>query len=186
MGQTAAQDHLELLVRTNGDPTRLAPAIRAAVRDFDPLLPAPTVSTLSAATSAVLLRQRLAALVTAVLGVVGLLLAVVGLYGMVAYSTSRRTREIGVRLALGADHRDVLRLVVSEGMRPVAVGMAIGLVLALGATRLLVSYLFGVSPLDAITFVGVAAILTVVALMASYLPARRAAAIDPVRALRAE
>jgi len=186
IAQAAAQSHVELLVRTTGDPARLAAAIRTAVRDFDPLLPVPAVTTLSAATSAVLLRQRLAAVVTAVLGVVGLMLAAVGLYGIVAYSISQRTREIGVRIALGADRREVVRLVVGEGMRPVAVGMAIGLVLALGATRLLVSFLFGVSPLDAITFVGVAALLTVVALTASYLPARRAAATDPVRALRAE
>nr|MDQ6925690.1 ABC transporter permease [Candidatus Eremiobacteraeota bacterium] len=187
IGQTAAPaNHAELLVRTSGDPTRLAPAIRAAVRAFDPQLPAPTVTTLSAATSGVLLPQRVAALVTAVLGFVGLLLAAVGLYGMVAYSVGQRTREIGVRLALGADRRDVVRLVVGEGMRPVAVGMAIGLLLAFGATRLLRSFLFGVSPLDAVTFVGGAAMLTAVALTASYLPARRAAATNPVRALRAE
>jgi predicted permease len=186
IGQSSAQNHVELLVRTSGDPTRLAGAIRAGVRDFDPLLPAPAVTTLSAATSVALLRQRVAALVTAVLGVVGLLLAAVGLYGIVAYSISQRTREIGVRIALGADRGDVLRLVVREGMRPVVVGMGIGVVLALGATRLLVSLLFGVSPFDAITFVGVAAVLALVALTASYLPARRAATTDPVKALRAD
>ena len=179
-------DHAELLVRTTGDPARLAPAIRAAVRNVDPFLPAPTATTLSAATGAVLLPQRVAALVTAVLGVVGLLLAAVGLYGIVAYLGGQRTREIGVRVALGAGRRDVLRLVVSEGMRPVAVGLAIGLLLAFGATRLLASFLLGVSPLDAITFVGGAAVLTAVALTASYLPARRAAAVDPLVALRQE
>ena len=184
--QTGVKYHAELLVRTSGNPARLAPAIRAAVRNFDPLLPAPTVTTLSASTGAVLLPQRVAALVTAVLGFVGLLLAAVGLYGIVAYLVGQRTREIGVRLALGAGRHDVLRLVVGEGMRPVAVGLAIGLLLALGATRLLTSFLFGVSPLDAITFIGGAAVLTVAALTASYLPARRAAAMDPVRALRAE
>ena len=178
--------HSELLVRTSGEPVRLAPAIRAAVQEFDPQLPLPAVTTLSAATSSALLPQRVAAAVTAALGLVGLLLAAVGLYGMVAYSIGQRTGEIGVRLALGADRRNVLRLVVGEGMRPVAVGMAVGLVFAVGATRLLMSYLFGVSPLDAVTFVAVAAILTAVALTASYLPARRAAAMDPVRALRAE
>jgi predicted permease len=187
MGQSGEPGgHAELLVRTTGDPTRVAPTIRAAVRDFDPFLPTPTVTTLSAAIGGALLPQRVAAAVTAVLGFVGLLLAAVGLYGIVAYLGGQRTREIGVRVALGADRGDVLRLVVGEGMRPVAVGMAIGLVLALGATRLLMSFLFGVSPLDAFTFVGVAAILTAVALTASYLPARRAAATDPVRALRAE
>jgi predicted permease len=187
IGQSATPAYsAQLLVRTSGDPARLAPAIRAAARDFDPLLPAPTVTTLSAEASSVLLPQRVAALVTGVLGVVGLLLAAVGLYGIVAYLVGQRTREIGVRLALGAGRRDVLRLVVGEGMRPVAVGVAIGLLLALGATRLMMSFLLGVSPLDALTFVGGAAVLTAVALTASYLPARRAAATDPVRALGAE
>ena len=187
IGQAASPaDHAELLVRTTGDPARVAPAIRAAVRSFDPMLPAPTVTTLGAATGAVLLPQRVAALVTAVLGVVGLLLAAVGLYGIVAYLVGQRTREIGVRLALGARRRDVLRLVVGEGMRPVAAGMAVGLVLAAGATRLLTAFLLGVSPLDAFTFVGGAALLTAVALTASYLPARRAAAVDPLVALRQE
>ncbi len=184
IGQGAAQGHAELLVRTSGDPTRVAAEIRAAVRDFDPLLPAPTVTTLSSAISIVLLPQRAGALVTAVLGFVGLLLAAVGLYGIVAYSIGQRTREIGVRLALGADRRDVLRLVVGEGMRPVAAGMVLGLGLALGATRLLTSFLFGVGPLDAVTFIGVVAVLTAVSLTASYLPGRRAAAMDPVRALQ--
>lgn len=179
-------DHAELLVRTSGPPARLAPAIRAAVRALDPALPAPTVTTLGAETGGVLLPQRVAALVTAVLGLVGLLLAAVGLYGIVAYLVGQRTREIGVRLALGARRRDVLRLVLGDGMRPVAAGMAAGLVLAVGATRLLTAFLFGVSPLDAVTFAGGAAVLAAVALAASYLPARRAAATDPVRALRAE
>jgi predicted permease len=185
--QTASPaDHAELFVRTSGDPARLAPIVRSAVRELDPLLPTPAVTTLTAATSGVLAPQRMAALVTAVLGGVGLLLASVGLYGIVAYLVGQRTREIGVRMALGASHADVLRLVVLDGMRPVAIGMAIGLLLAVGVTRLLMSFLLGVSPLDTVTFVAGAALLTAVALMASYLPARRAAATDPVRALRAE
>ena len=178
--------HQLLLVRTTGEPTRLAPTIRAAVRRLDPLLPTPGVTSLTVATSGVLLPQRVAAQVTAVLGIVGLLLAAVGLYGIVAYLVGQRTREIGVRMALGASHADVLRMVVGDGMRPVAVGMGIGLLLALGVTRLLMSFLLGVSPLDTITFVAGAVLLTAVALTASYLPARRAAATDPVRALRAE
>ena len=185
--QTASPaDHAELFVRTTGDPARLAPAIRAAVRDLDRLLPTSAVTTLSAETSGVLAPQRMAALITSVLGAVGLLLAAVGLYGIVAYLVGQRTREIGVRMALGASHRDVLRLVVVDGMRPVAIGMAIGLLLAVGVTRLLMSFLLGVSPLDTITFVAGAVLLTAVALTASWLPARRAAATDPVRALRAE
>ena len=144
------------------------------------------MTTLSDETSGVLAPQRMAALITSVLGAVGLLLAAVGLYGIVAYLVGQRTREIGVRMALGASHRDVLRLVVADGMRPVVIGMAIGLVLAVAVTRLLMSFLLGVSPLDTVTFVAGAALLTAVALTASYLPARRAATTDPVRALRAE
>jgi len=185
--QTASPaGHAELFVRTSGEPARLAPVIRRVVRDLDPLLPTPAVTTLSAATSGVLAPQRVAALVTAVLGLVGLLLAAVGLYGIVAYLAGQRTREIGVRMALGASHRDVLRLVVGDGMRPVVVGMVIGLLLAVAVTRLLMAFLLGVSPLDTVTFVAGAALLTAAALTASYLPARRAAATDPVRALRAE
>ena len=178
--------HAELLVRSSGDPARLALAIRTAVREFDPLLPVPTVTTLGAATSAELFPQRVGAIVTAVLGVVGLLLAGVGLYGIVAYSVGQRRHEIGVRLALGANRGDVLRLVVGQGMRPVVAGMAIGLVLAVAATRLVMSYLFGVSPLDAVAYVAGATMLTAVALTASYLPARHAAATDLMQALRGE
>ncbi len=188
LGQRAAHRaaHAELVVRTSGDPSLLAPTIRAAVLAFDPLVPPPTVTTLREATSSALLPQRVAALVTVVLGGVGLLLAAVGLYGIVAFSVGQRTREIGVRLALGAGRGEVLRLVVGQGMRPVAAGLAVGVLLAAGTTRLLASYLFGVSPLDAVTYGGVGIILVTVALTASYLPARRAAATDPVRALRAE
>lgn len=178
--------HAELLVRTTGDPSRLAPAIRAAVREADPALPAAAPTTLAATIDAVLLPRRLAAGVTAALGATALLLAVVGLYGLVAYLASQRTHEIGVRLALGASRGAVLRLVVGGGVRPVAAGLAVGLVLAAGAARVLASLLPGVRPLDAPGFVGGAALLTVAALAASYLPARRAAGTDPARVLRAE
>ncbi len=173
-----------LLVRTAADPAGIAAAIRRAVRTLDPSLPAPTMTTLKEATSIVLLPQRVAAYVTAVLGLVGLVLAALGLYGVIAYSVSQRTREIGVRMALGASRTDVLRLVVREGMRLVAVGMAIGLALSLGATRLLSRFLFNVSPVDGVTFVAVPVLLGGVALAASYLPARRAALQDPTRTLR--
>ena len=103
-----------------------------------------------------------------------------------AYSVGQRRHEIGVRLALGANRGDVLRLVVGQGMRPVVVGMAIGLVLAMGATRLVMSYLFGVSPLDAVAYVAGATMLTAVALTASYIPARHAAATDLMQTLRGE
>ncbi|MEP6779399.1 MAG: FtsX-like permease family protein [Gemmatimonadaceae bacterium] len=118
------------------------------------------------------------------MGIAGLLLAAIGLYGVISFSTAQRTREIGVRLALGAGRYDVLRLVVGEGMNLVAIGMGVGLVLALVATRVLTSFLFGVSPLDGLTFIAVALILALCALIASYLPAQRAARVDPMLALR--
>ena len=175
-----------LLVRSNASPEALAPAIQRAVRSLDAVLPRPEVTSLRQASSIVLLPQRVAAIVTGALGAVGLLLATVGLYGITAYSTSRRTREIGIRMALGARRSDVLGLIVRDGMRLAVAGVAIGLVLAAAATRLMAGFLFGVSPLDAATFGGMAILLTGVALVACWLPARRAAVADPVTALRAE
>ncbi len=174
-----------LYVRTTGDPAALAPVIRSTVLAIDPLLPAPDVITMDVATSIVLLPQRVAATVTAVLGILGLVLSVVGLYGVVAYTVSQRTREIGLRMALGADRANVLRLILGDGMRLVAIGVAIGMLLAVAATRVMTKFLFGVSPLDPLVFALIPIGLGLVALFASYLPARRAAATDPLEALRA-
>lgn len=177
---------VNILVRTSGSENALAPAIRKELHALDATLPVPVVTTLRQATAVVLLPQRVAVLVTGVLGFAGLMLAGIGLYGVISFSTAQRTREIGVRVALGAARTDVLRLVVGEGMLLVGIGMAVGLILAVAATRALTSFLFGVSPLDFVTFVLTAAILAVTALLASYLPARRAATIDPMLALRQE
>jgi predicted permease len=177
---------LAIMVRTVGDPAALAPALRDIVRDIDPALPRPLVRTLQQETAIVLFPQRIAAIVTGVLGGVGLLLAAVGLYGIIAYSVSRRTREIGVRVALGAQRWDVLRMVVREGMRLAGTGVMVGLVLAAIATRLIAGFLFSVSPMDGMTFAGMSALFIAVALLASYLPARRAAATDPLTALRSD
>jgi len=175
-----------LFVRTAGDPTSLIPVIQEAVGTIDPLLPRPLVRSLRQETSLALLPQRVAAMVTGVLGGVGLLLATVGLYGMIAWSVGRRTREIGVRVALGAARGDVLRMIVREGMHLTVVGVVVGLILAAGATRVLARFLFDVSPVDAVTFGGMSLLFVGVALVASYLPARRAAASDPMVALRSE
>jgi putative ABC transport system permease protein len=175
-----------LLVRTTADPLSLAPALREAVHAIDAAAPRPLVRTLRQETSIVLFPQRVAAMVTGALGAVGLLLAAIGLYGVIAYSVGRRTREIGVRVALGAQRGDVLGMVVSEGMRLAITGVAIGVVLAAAATRLIAAFLFNVSPMDALTFTAMAALFIVVALVASYLPARRAAATDPLTALRSD
>ena len=176
----------KLIVRTAVDPAPLARAIRETVRTLDPAIPQPTVTMLRQEMGIVLFPQRIAATVTGVLGAVGLLLAGVGLYGLIAFSVSRRTREIGVRVALGAQRGDVLGMVVREGMWLAGIGVAVGVALAAAATRLIVGFLFDVSPLDALTFAGMSAVFVAVALLASYLPARRAAATDPLTALRSE
>jgi predicted permease len=175
---------VSLLVRTSGEATQLIEPIRAEVRAMDVNLPAPVTTTLERSASAVLLPQRFAVMVTASLGLAGLLLAAIGLYGVLSFSTAQRTREIGVRMALGATREAVLAMIVREGMRVVVIGVAVGLVLAAVATQALVPFLYGVNPLDPGTFVGMTVVLGGVALLASWLPARRAAAGDPMAALR--
>lgn len=175
-----------LIVRTGGDAAQLAPAIERAVRAIDPLLPRPVVMTLTQTTSIALLPQRVAALVTGVLGAVGLLLATVGLYGLIAYSANRRTREIGIRVALGAKRSDVLTLVVREGMWLAGLGVVIGIVLAGAASQLLRSLLFDTNPIDIPTYAVMSLLFIAVAMLASYLPARRAASANPATALRSD
>ena len=176
--------HVSLVVRTNADPSFLIASIRAQSRALDALLPAAAPLALERAASVVLLPQRFAVIVTAALGATGLLLAAIGLYGVLSFSTARRTREIGVRIALGASRTDVVSMVLSEGMRVVGVGVAIGLVFAAAGTRMLAPFLFGVNPLDAVTYVAMTSILVIIALVASVLPARRASRADPMVALR--
>ncbi|MGH7656071.1 MAG: ADOP family duplicated permease [Gemmatimonadaceae bacterium] len=175
-----------VLVRSGMAPDRLAIAMQRAVQSIDPGLPRPVVTTLREANSIVLLPQRVAAIVTGALGAIGLLMATVGLYGVISYSVNRRVREIGIRVALGARQADVLGMVVREGMRLAVGGVAIGLVLAVAATRLMSSFLFSVSPLDLLTFVGMSSLFLCIAFVSSYLPARRAASSDPMTALRTD
>jgi predicted permease len=180
------QPNQALLVRTAGDPEPFGRAIQETVLSIDPLLPRPRVTTLRRATGIVLLPQRTAAIVTGALGAVGLLLAAVGLYGMMAFSASRRTREIGIRIALGAKPSNVLGMMVREGLHLAAIGIALGVALAAAATRLIAGWLLNINPLDSTTFLGMSAVFILVALVATYLPARRAVACDPMGALRAE
>jgi hypothetical protein len=174
------------LIVKSGASYRFPADLREAVLSIDRNLPPPRVVSLQQATSIVLLPQQAGAIVTAVLGGIGLLLAAAGLYGIMAFSAGRRTREIGIRIALGAGRGDVLGMMIGEGVRLGAIGIGAGLVLAAATTRLMQNWLFGVSPLDVLTFAGTAAVFAAVALAASYLPARRAADADPVVALRTE
>ncbi len=174
-----------LIVR-NRSAASTVPQVRALVADLNRNLPVTEALPLSDVTAIGLVPQRIAASVAGTLGAVGLLLAAIGIYGVTAYAVSRRTREIGIRIALGADERRVLALVVRQGLVLAGIGVAIGVGLAGAGSRLLESLLFGVRGLDPITFAGAALLFALVALTASYLPARRAARVDPVVALRSE
>jgi ABC-type antimicrobial peptide transport system permease subunit len=175
-----------LIGRSTGDPRALVSPLRAIVQQIDPALPLFNVRTMSQQVGGSLLPRRIAAGGAAIVGLLALLLAMIGLYGVVSYSVSRRTQEIGLRIALGASAADVRRMIVSGALGSVLVGAAVGLAAAFGATRFLRALLYGVSPLDPMTFIVVPLMLLVVAALASYLPARRATRIDPMLALRAE
>lgn len=160
--------------------------VRRAVWSVDPDLPLYQVHTLDYYYSKSMARTSFTLLMLAVAGGMALLLGIVGLYGVIAYSVSHRTREIGIRMALGAEKRDVLRLVVEGGMGLTVIGVGVGVACALALTRFLSSLLYGVTPTDPLTFVGVSLLLTGVALLACYIPARRATRVDPIVALRYE
>ncbi len=177
---------LTLFVRTTGDASRLIPALRAEVRTMDPNLPVFHVRTLQQVIDEQLSGHRIGRLLLAGFGGLAMLLAMIGLYGVMAYRVAQRTREIGVRTALGARGRDVLALFVGEGVRLAAIGIGLGLVLAAALARVLRSVILGVTPTDPATFAAVTLLLTGVALLASYLPARRAARVEPIIALRSE
>ena len=176
-------------LRRAGDPAAagsLAPAIRQALAAFDRNLPLVRLQPLSSYAEIGLLPQRLAASITGSLGVVALLLAGIGIYGVTAYAVASRTREIGVRIALGADRARVMRLVLWHGARLAAIGGAIGMVLAFGATQLITGLLFGISPLDPVSYAATFALLAAITLAATLVPARRAASVDPNVSLRAD
>jgi predicted permease len=175
-----------LIVRSDTDPQKQIAVIRSELEQLDPYLPLSSSKLLTERLAMPLLPVRIATAVLSSFGLLALALAAIGIYGVMSYAVSRRTREIGVRVALGAQAADLLRLVLWQGMVPPLIGVALGILAALGLTRLVRSLLFGVSSADPLTYTGVAALLTTVALLACYIPARRATRVDPMVALRDE
>jgi predicted permease len=175
-----------LIVRASGDPRDLIPSVRREVAALDQNLPPTNIQPLIENVRLALWSARTGVVVLGIFGLLSMALAAIGIYGVMSYMVARRTREIGVRMALGAQADDVLKLVVRQGLRLALIGAAAGLALAFAATRLTRSLLYGVGPTDPATFAGVALFLIVVALAACYLPARRATRVDPLAALRHE
>ncbi len=177
---------MNVVVRSANDPAALAPAIKAQLHELDPDLPMYRVLTMEQRVAESLARRRFSTLLLGLFAAFALALATIGIYGVMAYLVSQGTREIGIRLALGASQRGILRLVVKQGMLLAGCGVGLGFIAALAFSRLLSSQLFGVQSTDPMTFAAIAVLLLGVALLASYIPARRAARIDPMISLRYE
>jgi putative ABC transport system permease protein len=185
--QQQAENGMFLVVRTAGDPAKVAAALRAVVRSIDPELPLAAVSTMerNIANSQSVFMRRYSMLLVGAFALLALVLSVVGIYGVISYGVVQRTQELGVRVALGAQRRDIVLMVLRDGAVLAAGGVVIGGLAALWLTRFLRSLLFGIQATDPLTYVAVASLLVGVALLASYLPARRATRVDPLLALRA-
>jgi putative ABC transport system permease protein len=175
-----------IVARSDNDPMRLVPAVKAAIWAVNKNQPISNIGTLEQVLAESLARRRLYMILLGIFAGAALLLAAVGIYGVLSYSVSQRRREMGIRIAIGAKRGDVLRLVLGQGARAAILGIALGIAAALALTRLMASLLFGVSAADPLTFLAVALLLTLVALAASYIPARRAMRVDPMVALRHE
>ncbi|MGH9318759.1 MAG: FtsX-like permease family protein, partial [Vicinamibacteria bacterium] len=175
-----------LAVRTRGEPEALTAAVRSQVRRVDPDQPLFNAFTMRHLLSERLIGLKYAAVIMGVLGFLALVLAAVGIYGLMMYSVTRRTHEIGVRVALGAGRADVMRLTLGQALGTTLYGVGIGLVLAYAAGQLMAANLFGVVKLDVATFVALTLVLSLVSLLAGYVPARRALSVDPAVALRTE
>jgi ABC-type antimicrobial peptide transport system permease subunit len=185
-----AQDsgtRMTIEVRTLGDPASMAAVARDQVRAIDPDMPVFNMNTMAQFyEDRAMLGPRLLASMVSVIGLTGLLLAVIGLYGVVAYAVSRRTREIGIRMAVGARPADVLQMVLQQGLVFTAVGVVVGLGIVLPASKFLRNFAVGVSPYDPSILIGVPVILATVMMAACWIPASRASRVDPTRALRLE
>jgi len=185
IAQTGASA-FELVVRTRLAPSALVPTIRTALKQFDPNLPTADFQTLGQLVEQAVSPKRFVMILLGGFSLLALVLASLGIYGVISYSVSQRTQEIGIRLALGASSRSVLNMIIGEGMKLAAIGIAVGLIASLALTRVMSSLLFGVSATDPLTFVTNSLLLTAVALLACYIPARRATKTDPMEALRYE
>jgi len=177
---------MTLVVRTDGDPTAIAPAIQREIRALDPNQPVSDVRTMNQVMSEWVARSRFNTLLLGLFAGLATLLSAVGIFGVMNYSVALRTRELGLRLAVGAQPRQVLLLVLKQGLALTIVGLVVGLAAALALTRLLSGLLFGVAAADVTTFSSISVLLVLVSLLACYLPARRAMRIDPLSALRYE
>lgn len=182
------QTFVTLQVRTSADPTSLAREITGLVHSLDPAMPVFDVQTMSTATETLngFLVFQLAAGLAMSLGVLGLLLAIVGVYGVISCAASQRTHEIGIRMAVGAQAIDVLKMILGQGLAIVSIGIVLGLVAAAGMARVVSNFLVGVGSMDPLTYSSAALVLATIALIACYMPARRAMRVDPVVALRHE
>jgi putative ABC transport system permease protein len=178
------ESYLTLVIKTTGDPMHALPAVRAAVRELDRTLPLTRVTTMEDVAGNSLSRRRFSMLLLATFAAVSLVLAVVGTYGVMAYTVSARTPELGVRIALGATTSNVLGLVVGQSMLTSTLGIAAGVAGAVALTRTIRGMLYGVGPADVTTFVVVTSVLLAACALAAFIPARRATRIDPVEALR--
>jgi putative ABC transport system permease protein len=179
-------EFLSLVVRVDEDPAAKSASIRHAIETIDPNVLVSNVISMERAVANNLWRPRLSLLLLCAFGLIALALAITGIYGVISHTVSQRTHEIGIRMALGAARRDVLMLSISQGLRPVLIGMALGGALAISMTRLMSTMLFQVTTTDPLTFAGVAIAMFAAGLFAAYWPARRAARVDPMVALRHE
>jgi len=177
---------MTILARTSSDPMAIVSAARNELRRMDPNEPMASVATVEELLADSFSRSRFTMIVLGVFAATALLLAAVGIYGVVAYTVAQRTNEIGIRVAMGAQRRDVLRLVLGQGSRLIFLGVGLGVAAGLLMTRLMTGLLYAISATDPLTFAGVALLLTAIALLACYVPARRAMRVDPLVALRYE
>jgi putative ABC transport system permease protein len=186
VAQIRSTPSLAIVVRTNSDPAALAGPVRDAIAEIDRAQPIYDMQTLEQLVAKSLDQRRFTLTLMLLFGVIALVLSAIGIYGVMAFAVTQRTQEIGIRMALGASALDVLKMVVGSGMFLALIGVVVGLIGAFGLTRLMASLLFGISPTDLVTFGSVTVGLLMVALLACYIPARRATKVDPLVALRYE